>query len=762
MFLVESPNGTGKGGLLMDLQQNAEALEKYYETTLILNCGASLELASIVETINKWIQEELHSDGEIEAKDTEKHPVDGRLTRTRELLANLESGKPGLVVFSSIERFFSDNQLPLTPLLGALFRELSESDAIDVLVLAQSGACTDFFRSLSADFPFHSLTNTLENVLRPLDGDFSPEQQGVLQELYEHTGSHAYCTQIGAQFLKANDDIEHIRRMARYAGRSSVEVARSFVVSEILRLQVSDGELKRYRRTASALLKNLSLFGIPMDIDVLKLIDEVKSCFREDKEESEGSVELSVSECLDTLVSVGLVVPIVPDETQRIPKRYSLHRVVRRFFLTQLTATRRDEGEFSFFSATVFADHPKDTPTYDDTVFDDLTELTDHLLEQEEETNAIRGALAITKNFFPLGVLTRVHPAEGGLKPDHRHDSLLSRQVNSLRKLYDLANRDKRRDAFYQHELSWLMNERACAFIEMGNAIDASTCLNAALKLSTMPTDEKFFSHYWILLNSALVSIERGQLPRATHALDSVETYIGRCNDFMFKADADESDKKDRTFWIMKGYRGLIAHLKGDSPSALASYIEATKKLRGFERYRACATFEKHLGDLYRALGRFENARITLEKALAFAELGGQRDIAFQIRVSKVRLELKEGSCDLPVANHLLDTVRNYADIMGMDALQINALTAQSHVAVKQGQLTQASQLALGACELATKNGLTLNKLSSQVQLAEVKKEQGDIETAKSLSATVRKRSAYIGYQLILERAERLLLDLAS
>ncbi len=335
-------------------------------------------------------------------------------------------------------------------------------------------------------------------------------------------------------------------------------------------------------------------------------------------------------------------------------------------------------------------------------------------------------------------------------------------EVHPLNTLGPLSEPEK---ALYPHEVSWLWNECGVISLAQGKLYDAMPNFRRALKSTEAhegspqngPITER------IRLNIAIAEIERGKLRRAREALDNIVSYGQEYGPNEDKGGT-ELETKRRVIWpLAKGYIALIDHIEGNVASAIRQYGEVIGILEEDGMNRGSCIFRRHLADALYSLGDFEEARQEIRKATNDAQSMMQLDQLHAIRLTRVRLLLKEESEDnLTRAASIIRDVKKRSRDLNLKRLESDALFYDAKLRVLQGEFDIASESAAESVAIATKEGMKLRRIASSLVLGEIFYRNNDRETGLKLIETAGIEAQRIGYQLLVERKHRLELILSA
>ena len=752
--ILTGERGYGRGAIIQSMQVFFPLLQRMredaglqpFDSSLFVNTSFSQEFSSVVEHIVIWLENAKENRSGVPKRSNEKtENGDRRISRLRNALVQPRGTKLFLVI-ANAERLFRVKD-PLNRLIHEMFEVLfSDDHDLDILLLSRTGHGVKYLNGRAEEKVLTPPTFGQSTVLSEKKHvAVLARYRTELEALARFIGNHSYAMQLVCSLL-ADDacTAEALSRICSIAGSLDSGPALDYTVGEVIRLrthseEIAEGDLK------GSVLKHLALISQPISTSVIAI------CI----ESSGDTVDTTrIRSVVDELVRQGLVVPVFSGER---PTRIALHRLVRRAILAEMTSIRRVEGEFTFFSTSLYGVEPEDTPTLDIPTYEDVLRLLRSLTrkgtasEPRIRAECLRAAQSILESLFSVGVLSRIQELTTFQDARNPGQRLFDAYVSTLRDIYDAARDSEKMDRyipFYGHELTWLLNERGVALLAQGNLFDAVPCFRKAIRESKMHGQ---YVHYWIETNYAFACIQRAHIRRASNLVEGV----------LKKAKAG-SYMDANPYWIAKGWGALILHISGKYDAALAQYKLVIKALEKLDRPTGIAVFAKHKADLHRTLGQYDKAERELQRATAAAERSGSNDSLQHIRVSQARLLLSKGgeNLDFEHVYALLDEAHVFAVKTGLDPIAVDALIAKTQVAIARKQIDDALQMSLEASAIATRTGMRLRKFGSHLQLAEVRSLTGDHDSARKIVEMVRDQTMHFGYQMVLNRAERLLVSL--
>lgn len=469
--------------------------------------------------------------------------------------------------------------------------------------------------------------------------------------------------------------------------------------------------------------------------------------------------------------------------------RFAVHSSVRNFIYRRLGSSTSQGGETNFYGISIHAIQPLDLPTPNNDIYRFLDKLVVELTHPRlpdfiqlgerlsrghpHVPRCHRAALGVLRSCFSIAVIARItdmpvsegpndEPVQHFERYRSRIRSLINRQLDYQQIFAPTKNstvpeeneaRDRRISSapfsFHQDEITWLFNERALVSFAQGRLYDAAPLFQQAMASNDkVDPSQKRPNCVRITLNQTLVDIDRGHLRRARETLGKL-------------ASSDVILGSDTIAIVIDGYLALIDHLEGHLERARKGYASVTRRLIQHGRYRALGIFNRHFADLLRALGDRSAAARRIEAAIAAAEAGRQQDVLQLARVSQARL-IHDDPGNRPQAQRILQLADTYADRSGLLKLKADVLEARGGFLLSQGEIHLAGRIAVHSLRLCAENGMTLRKISALILMGRIMGQRGNRSSAENMLAVARGLADRIGYQLMVERAERALLDLAE
>ncbi|MBI1405082.1 MAG: hypothetical protein GC145_03030 [Caulobacter sp.] len=398
---------------------------------------------------------------------------------------------------------------------------------------------------------------------------------------------------------------------------------------------------------------HISVIGQPVEVDVLAWCPRIQEAchkLRPGEAFTTQDYRQCVREVLKLAVNRCLAFRLSPDgkssQSERDAtregevgydghQRYAVHHLVQRFVFEKLGAPSVEFTDADQFTLSLFATQPDDLPRLTHDAHRKLSDLIEALsgypgadenasrFKAEQDASLrqrlLRAAYGIMRAVYSVAVLARFNDAGADENGSPGHEGYFEQHRRRVRWLiragveYDRWLKTMEAEVprpprlenaappFYAEEIVWLYNECAVLSLVQGKLSDAQALLEAALRAAKrIEPDETGALHVRLLLNKAVVDIERG------HGFQAKE-YLTRIVDMVGEHPVPPM--------IAEGYLGLISHLAGEVDAALARYERAIRDLSAVGRSRAASIFSRHRGDLLRNLQtpRVEEARQSIK-----------------------------------------------------------------------------------------------------------------------------------------------------
>ena len=514
-----------------------------------------------------------------------------------------------------------------------------------------------------------------------------------------------------------------------------------------------------------ALLRHLAVIGTPVRPDVLTICPQVRRrldvlCQGGGKPEERAKI---LAKCLAALGTYGLVFSIRPSGTTNAAdtgnRRYVVHRAVQRYVFRKLGSQRLEPSEGQLFTVSLYASQQRQLPRLNSAAYEFVYELvrglcaypsgrpSPHGTDKELASRSLRAALGVTRNLFSIGVVSRLSDV-GGVRvttPERfgyfEHHRLIVRwMLNYARHLYAPAKLSEW-PPFYRDELVWLANECGVFLHAQGQIHDATALFWFARRITRdIENLGTGVLRSRILLNDAWCSVDRARLDDAERRFQNI---------------LEMPNQEETLHLLATGGMARIAHLRGRLDIARRGYESAIRGLGELQRSRPVAEFQRNLGDLLRHYGRHNQAETELMKAVQIADAGGYMELVHHAQVARVRNAIESGGADVTTFIELLNMADEYAEKMDLARLLCEVLMVRALLLIRNGHSIVAGPFVTRAIRIATLSGLSLRKIAYLELLVKIERNRGGRESAERLRARTIQAAQNVGYNLVVDRAER-------
>jgi tetratricopeptide (TPR) repeat protein len=524
------------------------------------------------------------------------------------------------------------------------------------------------------------------------------------------------------------------------------------------------------------LLVVLSMIGHPIEADCLAALR-----FRSPEDWPElfppgAPIDPSLlTTALDVLVRRCLVFRFAPNVSNG-SDRFGVHRHVQRHIFRHLEQPLVEHAEIESYMPTLYASQPNDLPYPNSAAQERIREIVAVLSrypsrrrlgesdahrtdDPKLQSRMLRAAYGVIRTVYGIGVVARFHeygdegsrPAEGYFE-EHRRQVrwLLKRAKDVGAQLTEGKHKEDEYLPFYSGEIAWLYNECGVLCLAQGSLDDASALFAEAVR-ALNPVERRGTPAALttaIRLNRALVDMERGNLRKADSSLRDIIA---------------QKDEHRVVRWIAYGYRGLIEHVRGNLDEAGARYANAIKVLTAMKRYRAASIFARHSADLHRCLGEaaLVDAGRLADEAVNLAAAGSHSDVLHQARLTRLRIRaVQKGPTSFPELNKEMEGIEAYAKVMGMPRLEVETAYVDASFRRQLGDLGMAMKRVARSLAIANDCDLVLRKISSTVLAAEISRDLGMRDGARTLAETAKAMAIAAEFSGAQDSAQTLLASL--
>lgn len=426
--------------------------------------------------------------------------------------------------------------------------------------------------------------------------------------------------------------------------------------------------------------------------------------------------------------------------------RYSVHRLVQRYFFRRMGGKNVEPTDWDQFSTTLYSSQPDDSPTFTTAAHTKLTQLIRSLAHYPPATThddtlpegtpaSLRQAYFVLRATYSVGALSRISRFGDGSHgpPDHGFLEDYRRLVRWITLQAMKTGPDGRpvkageppAAIFHPGELVWLYNECGVVNLAQGKLEDADSVLSLAEAAAGMvEADPTGSLHVRVRLNAALVMIERGRPLRARSMLVPIAQRVGG---------------NTTSPQIARHYLGLLEHLAGNYAEAERQYKAAEEGMVSDKRWRALALLKKDMADLHlvRHPHETEQALAIVNEAMDLAQRGGHEDVRVMCALTRASIHVhsKSTADHAKVYGALLDAER-HAHELDMPRVLCEAREIRACMLLQQGETRLSASEASRSLEIAALYDMKLRKARGLLTLARIYHARADDDGALALVET--------------------------
>lgn len=534
-------------------------------------------------------------------------------------------------------------------------------------------------------------------------------------------------------------------------------------------LSEMERELAANAHLHEALIRHLAVISIPVPAIVLAECPIIQQIYKEktdpayqekDRHWHASRRHLLVALALHIMVQVkGMVFCIDPVDTgsatspdYALPRRYQVHRGLQHFVYNRLGAQVVEPVEGIFFTPSLPTSQARNMPQLNADAYIFLYELVHRLSGYPaagggDSSRAgvmafnLRAAMGVVRTLLSFGTVCRFSNlqslptlGQGGIGQLERHRLLLRWMLVAATRCAEIRGGGTGKPAppFYQDETAWLLNEIGVLSLIQGRCREADTFVSLAMNTSIAAEGGAGTMSRRMKLNRGLCAIDLGRLTAARQWFDQVRYQ-------------DDEELLLRT--LAEGYTAQVEHLCGNYVLAETQYGHAIQTLQELEHTRPISYLRRAEADLFRRVGRIEEAKQALEDSLRIAEAGGFNDYYHFSQLSEVRLNLTT-SAQLVDLLPTVDQAERYADRMDLPRLKIEALRTRAEVFLSQGETRLAGDLAASAMRLAKLNDLVLRRISLTELMSRIFRRRGNLLAADRMQSLAERSARRVGYHM--------------
>ncbi|OQW77398.1 MAG: hypothetical protein BVN33_04090 [Proteobacteria bacterium ST_bin13] len=541
------------------------------------------------------------------------------------------------------------------------------------------------------------------------------------------------------------------------------------------------------------ILTVLAQIGQPVERQVLYLAPRVKHRLGQ----LDGDSRVIFEETIDWLTQKNLIIPIKPFNASQHPTmlRYGLHATTLAEFRERSGVPLSEAVLSTAFNMSLYTAQPTDGPLPEPFLHDELGQLIDWMIgayrdeplepamqiargeksgrqrRRPDAIAALRAAHAIIRGFYSTTALLTLEGKDRIIGAER--DGALTEHAERLERLllaFRLAVADKDHDdgappidgPFYPDEIVWLYNEIGVVRLAQGSLYDARFAFDEADRINREYVEFDDHGHNWrrITLNQIIVDIERARLNSAERRIKQIEDGIGEAKQKAIESliaesgpippltRADISHEEILSIGLVTGYRGICAHIAGESIDAHEYFRKAIAILRRLDERRAYATFQRHYAALAREMLQPAEAELELDLAIAAAESVRQMDLIHHARIIRANRIVAGKSIDeWARANHQMMDALNYSDITDTYRVRVEARANLAQIRMASGDIEMALEHATDALAVATRHGLSLRKITLRILIGSILIRRGDPMSGRALIEAGKAAAVRVGYQ---------------
>ena len=544
---------------------------------------------------------------------------------------------------------------------------------------------------------------------------------------------------------------------------------------------------------AADILTVMAHVGQPVEADVLFVAPRIQRRLRQRDATTLRQRRSEFSRTMAWLEDKGLAIPIAAfREAVPAMPRYGLHSTLLSEIRERSGVPLSEAVLSTAFNMSLYTAQPADGPLPEAFLHDELGQLIDWMVgaykdepldpklssygyqrNRPDAVAALRAALAAVRGFYSTTTLLGIDRGDRVIGPER--DGALTEHAERLNRLLAGFRRCNRRlDAgqigpFYADELVWLFNEIGVVHLAQGNLYEARFAFDEADRFNRNHVEYGHRSHNWrrIMLNQIVVDIERARLNSAVDRIRQVEETIDHGKrlaiDEILEADSSIPLRTDKRVsheeilatGLVAGYRGICAHIFGQTVDALEYFDRALEVLRRLDERRAYATFLRHRAALLRTSASPEGIAPALDLAVSAAESVRQMDLVHHSRIQRASSLLMARDVDAWArAGRQLHDALVYADTTDMYRVRVEARANLASASLASGDCEVALEHATDAMTVATRYGLSLRKISLRILIGRILVQRGDPQSGIALIEMGKAAAGRVGYQLALSSAQ--------
>jgi tetratricopeptide (TPR) repeat protein len=512
---------------------------------------------------------------------------------------------------------------------------------------------------------------------------------------------HSYALVLVAVYLQHGDSTTRVRevqtKLAAISPTHRLPTVIDIVVNDVNR---------RSRGVARPLLERIAIFMSPVTRRTLEI------CY-EQAIEGRGPAP-SLDDTLNLLLEARLVFH-VSTEPPAVPEQrsYTVHPTVRGYVFNALHHAGSEAlpnftlAGYTSGNAAVSPGSPEAARSIEK-LFTTLVDRAEEAGQSAVGRELCRSAWGVLRSRFEANTATR-----WGCYGDYiRHGirmAMVAKTVSPHMWSYvdrnDTAISEHTDGPLYADELAWLYSDVGLAIYSEGNMADTYAVWELSYEIDRVTDNEEESGQYIVQsrLHMAGVYLELGKLATA-------EEYLSLCE----KANQGYGDPDYAA--RVRGYRGVLQHLRADTAAADRSYEHAVKKLvRAGRNLRAISIFQRHWAALKAADKSKDEAWRLARASRTAAEEGRYADLIGYARSMQGHIAREAG--DYLEAQHDFEAAIAISRKYGVRRLECEVLCEMSRLALALGDWETARSRAVSSLMIANELSLGLRRTHGLLML---------------------------------------------
>ena len=790
--VISIRSGVSKTAIAKKLSSDWVARRRDSRLSVTINFNMRIDTDSILEMLARTF-----------AQGASVTPAASQMSRER-FFSNIDQtaadGRDVLVVLKGLERIFDANGNPLSAEFDDFLRAMvsrKEYHNIRIAVVA-----TDRVRSY-----FENWENKEEREEKEVSGQKVERSNSVSVKFLEQKPSDNKINYLQSLENEFEEILESIHGPNIAAIGESDYVSRRRRVYQIVLKAETLTRHKIYNpELAFEILSTFAFIGQPVEMEVLWHAPLVRMRLdRIPDSKIKRTHRRHLRDCIRQLEKTGLLREInkKPNKTS-YERRYAIHLSLQSELRDRYGIPLSDSILSTAYNMSLFSAQPADAAIPEPALHDKLGHLVDWLIGAEHDepfdpdarrntkaephvVSALRAALAVMRGIYSTSALLSLENGDRAMREDRdgaltEHAERIERLADAFKRTCEERTKDqesgqtpKGPEVLYRDELVWLHNERGVVKLVQGDLYEARFSLNEAERLNRTYLEFHDRSHNWrrISINQIVLDIERARLQSAEDRMQQIEDALSveKANHIREEYLDSESMRRIRfdqiatyedilAMSLVTGYRGLVAHLKGELDLAQRQFERAIVVLQRLDEQRALSLFRRHLASVLADLGDRNASRLMAQQSAAGAESVRQMDIAYAGRLTE--------SCSLDAEDSierkkhgliLAGAALDYSLQADLHRLNIEAQGRLAWSKFNSGDFDTAMEHVSEGMAISARYGMTLHKISLRTLMGRIFIARGDKRSGFALLKNAARGAARAGYQRAVESAKRAFAD---